>query len=114
MCIRDRTLYRLALPAACGPLTLENTSGDIALEWHGQQRWLTAPGDDATFASIKALANANGGHATRFKQGSSVDPSKQRFTLLSEQAHSTALEAVQARLRAAFDPAGVFATSRLP
>ncbi|MGV0962627.1 MAG: glycolate oxidase subunit GlcE [Polynucleobacter sp.] len=110
----DETLYRLALPAACGPLTLENTSGDIALEWHGQQRWLTAPGDDATFASIKALANANGGHATRFKQGSSVDPKKQRFTLLSEQAHSTALEAVQARLRAAFDPAGVFATSRLP
>jgi glycolate oxidase FAD binding subunit len=108
------TLYRLALPAACGPLAIKNAVGDIALEWHGQQRWVKAPGDDATFASIKALANANGGHATRFKQGSSVDPSKQRFTLLSEQAHSTALEAVQARLRAAFDPAGVFATSRLP
>ena len=108
------TLYRLALPAACGPLAIENSVGDIALEWHGQQRWVKAPGDDATFASIKALANANGGHATRFKQGSSVDPSKQRFTLLSEQAHSTALEAVQARLRAAFDPVGVFATSRLP
>ncbi|MBU3636963.1 glycolate oxidase subunit GlcE [Polynucleobacter sp. es-MAR-4] len=108
------TLYRLALPAACGPLAIENAVGDIALEWHGQQRWIKAPGDDATFASIKALANANGGHATRFKQGNNVDPSKQRFTLLSEQAHSTALEAVQARLRAAFDPAGVFATSRLP
>jgi glycolate oxidase FAD binding subunit len=108
------TLYRLALPAACGPLAIENAVGDIALEWHGQQRWVKAPGDDATFASIKALANANGGHATRFKQGSSIDPSKQRFTLLSEQAHSTALGAVQARLRAAFDPAGVFATSRLP
>ena len=110
----DETLYRLALPAACGPLALQNTSGDITLEWHGQQRWFTAPGDDATFASIKALAHTHGGHATRFKQGSSVDPSRQRFTLLSEQAHSTALEAVQARLRAAFDPAGVFATSRLP
>ena len=110
----NETLYRLALPAACGPLALENVSGDIVLEWHGQQRWFAAPSDDATFASIKSLANSNGGHATRFKQGSSVDPSKQRFTLLSEQAHSTALEAVQARLRAAFDPAGVFATSRLP
>ncbi|MEY3418806.1 MAG: hypothetical protein RJA46_577 [Pseudomonadota bacterium] len=110
----DETLYRLALPAACGPLALENVSGDIVLEWHGQQRWFAAPSDDATFASIKALANSNGGHATRFKQGSGVDQSKQRFTLLSEQAHSTALEAVQARLRAAFDPAGVFATSRLP
>jgi glycolate oxidase FAD binding subunit len=110
----DETLYRLALPAACGPLTLENVSGDIVLERHGQQRWFAAPSDDATFASMKALANSNGGHATRFKQGSGVDQSKQRFTLLSEQAHSTALEAVQARLRAAFDPAGVFATSRLP
>ena len=110
----DETLYRLALPAACGPLAFENVNGDIALEWHGQQRWLKAPGDDATFASIKALASAHGGHATRFKQGSDVDPGKQRFTLLSEQAHSTALEAVQVRLRTAFDPAGIFATSRLP
>ena len=110
----DETLYRLALPAACGTLAFENANGDIALEWHGQQRWLKAPGDDVTFASIKALASAHGGHATRFKQGSNIDPGKQRFTLLSEQVHSTALEAVQARLRTAFDPAGIFATSRLP
>ena len=110
----DETLYRLALPAACGTLAFENTNGDIALEWHGQQRWLKAPGDDVTFASIKALASTHGGHATRFKQGSNIDPGKQRFTLLSEQVHSTALEAVQARLRTAFDPAGIFATSRLP
>lgn len=110
----DETLYRLALPAACGPLAFENVNGDIALEWHGQQRWLKAPGDDATYASLKALASAHGGHASRFKQGSNIDPGKQRFTLLSEQVHSTALEAVQARLRTAFDPAGIFATSRLP
>ena len=108
------TLYRLVLPASCGPLAIENAVGDLALEWHGQQRWIKAPGDDATFASLKAVAHTHGGHATRFKQGNDVDPSNQRFTLLSEQAHSTALEAVQARLRAAFDPAGVFATSRLP
>jgi glycolate oxidase FAD binding subunit len=108
------TLYRLALPAACGPLAIESAIGDIALEWHGQQRWIKAPSDDATFASFKALAHTHGGHATRFKQGSHVDSGNQRFTLLSEQAHSIALEAVQARLRAAFDPAGVFATSRLP
>jgi glycolate oxidase FAD binding subunit len=110
----DETLYRLALPAACGPLAFENVSGDIALEWHGQQRWIKAPGDDATFEAMKKIASANGGHAMRFKQSPNVDPNKQRFTLLSEQAHSAALEAVQARLRAAFDPAGVFATSRLP
>jgi glycolate oxidase FAD binding subunit len=34
--------------------------------------------------------------------------------LLSDQAHSAALTAVQAQLRKAFDPSGVFATGRLP
>jgi glycolate oxidase FAD binding subunit len=108
------TLYRLALPAACGPIAIADMGNMIVMEWHGQQRWLTAPSDDATFTSIKALANSHGGHATRFKQGTQADPAQQRFTLLSEQAHSVALEAVQARLRASFDPAGVFATARLP
>ena len=75
---------------------------------------MKAPGDEDTFKAIKAIANSHGGHATRFRQGANVDPSNQRFTLLSEQAHSFALEAVQERLRSAFDPAGVFATKRLP
>jgi glycolate oxidase FAD binding subunit len=91
-----------------------NSSDDLVLEWHGQQRWMKAAGDEATFTAIKQLANSHGGHATRFRQGSKVNPSFERFTLLSEQAYSKALEAVQARLRSAFDPAGVFATNRLP
>ena len=110
----DETLYRLALPAACGPLNIPKANGEMVLEWHGQQRWVKAPGDEATFALIKQIASSNGGHATRFRQGVNVDPLNQRFTLLTEQAHSIALEAVQARLRSAFDPAGVFVTSRLP
>ena len=110
----DQTLYRLALPAACGPVTINGAANEVVLEWHGQQRWIKASGDEATFSAIKALANSHGGHATRFRQGANVDPTYQRFTLLSEQAHSKALEAVQERLRSAFDPAGVFATKRLP
>ena len=110
----DQTLYRLALPAACGPIAISGANDDIVLEWHGQQRWIKASGDEATFTAIKAIANSHGGHATRFRQGANVDPSYQRFTLLTEQAHSKALEAVQERLRSAFDPAGVFATKRLP
>jgi len=108
------TLYRLALPAACGPLTIPGASNEIVLEWHGQQRWIKAASDEGTFNLIKQLATSHGGHATRFKQGMNVNPAFQRFTLLSEQVHSKALEAVQERLRSAFDPAGVFATSRLP
>jgi glycolate oxidase FAD binding subunit len=110
----DQTLYRLALPAACGPISIAGSADNIILEWHGQQRWIKASGDEATFKAIKALASSHGGHATRFRQGANVDPANQRFTLLTEQAHSKALEAVQERLRSAFDPAGVFATKRLP
>ena len=110
----DQTLYRLALPAACGPLLILGAANEVILEWHGQQRWIKAPGDESTFAAIKQLATSHGGHATRFRQGANVDPSHQRFTSLSEQAHSNALVAVQERLRFAFDPAGVFATKRLP
>ena len=110
----DQALYRLALPAACGPITIPGVEDQITLEWHGQQRWVKAPGDEVSFKAIKALAIANGGHATCFRQGANVDPSYQRFTLLSDQTHSKALEAVQERLRSSFDPAGVFATKRLP
>lgn len=110
----DQTLYRLALPAACGLVTIPGGDDETIVEWHGQQRWIKAPGSEETFKAIKALATAHGGHATRFKQGANIDPNYQRFTLLSEQAHSQALEAVQERLRSAFDPSGVFATKRLP
>lgn len=110
----EQTLYRLALPAACGPIAISGANDEIILEWHGQQRWIKAPGDAATFAAIKVIANSHGGHATRFRQGANVDPSYQRFTLLTEQAHSKALEAVQECLGSTFDPAGVFATKRLP
>jgi len=110
----DQTLYRLALPATCGPLSIPGSDKEIILEWHGQQRWIKAPGDEATFNLIKQLASSHGGHATRFKQGANVNPTFQRFTLLSEQAHSQALELVQERLRSAFDPTGVFSTNRLP
>ncbi len=68
----NQTLYRFALPAACGPLDIPNASGDLALEWHGQQRWIKAAGDDATFHAMKHIANIHGGHATRFKQGKEV------------------------------------------
>lgn len=110
----DQTLYRLSLPAACGPIAVVNADDQVILEWHGQQRWIKAAGDEATFKAIKELASSHGGHATRFRQGTNVDPAYQRFTLLSEQAHSKALESVQERLRSAFDPSGVFATKRLP
>jgi len=113
----DEVLYRLALPAICPAIQFTGFSSSAAshkriLEWHGQQRWWYGPGDAATQAKVKAKAIEHGGHASCFRVGShGVD---QRFTLLSDQAHSKALVAVQNQLRKAFDPSGVFATGRLP
>jgi glycolate oxidase FAD binding subunit len=110
----DEALYRLALPAACpsidfSKLAASGTQHRI-LEWHGQQRWWYGPADSAT--QVKAKAMEHGGHASCFRVG--ANGVEQRFTLLSDQAHSTALTAVQNQLRQAFDPSGVFATGRLP
>ena len=113
----DQALYRLALPAICpvidfSKLSSAGVSQNLVLEWHGQQRWWHGAADPATQAALKHMAIEHGGHATCFKVGS--NGVQQRFTLLSDQAHSTALTAVQNQLRKAFDPSGVFATGRLP
>jgi glycolate oxidase FAD binding subunit len=109
-------LYRLALPAACPAIDFSKLASSSTqhriLEWHGQQRWWHGPADAKTQANVKAKAIEHGGHASCFRVGS--NGVEQRFTLLSDQAHSAALTAVQAQLRKAFDPSGVFATGRLP
>jgi glycolate oxidase FAD binding subunit len=109
-------LYRLALPAACPAIDFSKlasgSSPNRILEWHGQQRWWHGPADASTQAKVKAKAIEHGGHASCFRVGS--NGVEQRFTLLSDQAHSAALTAVQTQLRKAFDPSGVFATGRLP
>jgi glycolate oxidase FAD binding subunit len=109
-------LFRLALPAACPAIDFSKlASGSTQhriLEWHGQQRWWYGPADVSTQAKVKAKAIEHGGHASCFRVGS--NGVEQRFTLLSDLAHSAALTTVQAQLRKAFDPSGVFATGRLP
>jgi glycolate oxidase FAD binding subunit len=112
----DDVRYRLALPAACPAIDFSKLASGSSqhriLEWHGQQRWWHGPADAATQAKVKAKAIEHGGHASCFRVGSTGV--EQRFTLLSDQAHSAALTAVQNQLRKAFDPSGVFATGRLP
>jgi glycolate oxidase FAD binding subunit len=112
----DEALYRLALPAACPAIDFSKLAAGGAqhriLEWHGQQRWWHGSADANTQAKVKAKAIEHGGHASCFRVGS--NGVEQRFTLLSDQAHSAALTAVQNQLRQAFYPSGVFATGRLP
>jgi glycolate oxidase FAD binding subunit len=111
-----RPLWRLSLPPAADGLPLD---GDQLIEWSGAQRWLRT---DAPAADVRACARQLGGHATLFRAGDSgavVDrgtdsprdssaPRSGVFTPLSP-----ALLELQRRVRAQFDPHGVFDAGRL-
>lgn len=88
------TLWRLALPSTAPPL---QTDGDSLIEWGGSQRWLA--GDE----SVREQARALGGHAVAFRGGS--------HPVFDTPAPESM--AIQRRLKAAFDPAGIFNLNRM-
>jgi glycolate oxidase FAD binding subunit len=91
------TLWRLAVPPTTGPLDL----GVTLVEWNGGQRWVWS---DAPAEKIRARVEAAGGHATQFRGGGR----RSAFHPLSP-----ALAAIHRRLKAEFDPAGIFNPGRL-
>ena len=95
----DEPLWRFALPSAAPPLAL---AGPQCIEWGGAQRWLRS---DMAAVQLRARAGALGGHVTLFRGG---DRAGGVFTPLSP-----ALLAVHRRLKAEFDPAGIFNPGRL-
>jgi len=98
-----RALWRIAVPPVVKPLDLP---GEQLVEWGGGQRWWLAPDDRAATADhVRAIAQAAGGHATLFRNG---DKSVGVFTPLS-----SPLAAIHKRLKATFDPAGIFNPQRM-
>jgi len=95
----DAPLWRLSVPPTAAPLGLE---GEQLIEWGGALRWLRCP---AAAESIRARAAELGGHATLFRGG---DRTAGVFTPLPP-----ALAAIQRRLKAEFDPAGIFNPGRM-
>lgn len=90
-------LWRLSLPPTAPMVAL----GPQWIEWGGAQRWLhsTAPAEE-----IRNAIAALGGHATRFRGGMREGV----FTPLS-----APVLAIHRRLKAVFDPAGIFNRGRL-
>jgi glycolate oxidase FAD binding subunit len=97
-------LWRLSLPQTAPALPLPYAQ---LVEWHGGQRWLWAP-DSAALALRQAAAEV-GGSAMLFiascGDNSKVTP---RFDALKPP-----LDGIHQRLKAEFDPAGIFNRARL-
>ena len=92
-------LWRLSLPSSAAPLRL---SGRQVIEWGGAQRWLAG---DLPAAQVRGRAAELGGHATLFRGG---DRASEVFSPLP-----APLFAIHRRLKATFDPAGIFNPGRL-
>jgi len=95
----DEPLWRLAVPSATPPLAL---GGRQLVEWSGGLRWLKARADARAIRERVARA---GGHATLFRGG---DKAVGVFQPLAP-----AVATIHRRLKAEFDPRGVFNRARM-
>ncbi len=95
-----RELWRLSLPADSPPLPVADPT---LIEWGGSLRWLSGAQDGG---ALRALAARLGGHASLYRAPAKT-PSGPFQPL------SSAMLSVHKRLKAAFDPHGIFNRGRL-
>jgi len=91
-------LWRLSLPSTAAPLAIAGTQ---LIEWGGALRWWASA---QPAAEVRALASAAGGSALHWRGGNAG----QRFHPLSP-----AVLEIHRRLKARFDPHGIFNPGRL-
>lgn len=101
-----QALWRLSLPATAPVLALPEGASPL-IEWHGALRWVQAPPEQGD--ALREVARAVGGSASLFIADSAYGSSATgQFDL-----KFPALTQIHARLKHAFDPAGIFNPGRL-
>ncbi|MBY0572376.1 MAG: glycolate oxidase subunit GlcE, partial [Undibacterium sp.] len=95
----EHVLWRASLPSAAPALKLR---GKSLIEWGGAQRWLwTNEPEDY----LRDIVQAAGGHLTQFRHGTNRE---NVFTKLAPAVHT-----IHRKLKAGFDPVGIFNPRRL-
>lgn len=97
-------LWRIIVPANQAPALMRSITGSWLLDWAGGLAWLASDEDAA--AVRRAVAQA-GGHAALVRAGADM-----RAIVPAFQPQPAGVAALEARVRRAFDPAGVFETGR--
>jgi glycolate oxidase FAD binding subunit len=103
----DRALWRVNVPprAACSVLAaLAPLGADWMLDWAGGLIWLALDGDPDR---VRQAASQAGGHATLIRADETV-----RAVVPAFHPADPGVAALEARVRRAFDPAGLFETGR--
>ena len=107
-------LWRLSVPSAASAIILR---GQQLVEWGGALRWLRAPsgtGEDlaASADAIRRSVAAAGGHATLYRRtgapGGAQAEARQVF-----HPQAPAVARINERLKAGFDPSGIFNPGRM-
>ena len=93
-------LWRVSLPSTAPELDIP---GPTLVEWGGALRWLPGPQDEA---AIRESVIRLGGHVTSYRN-------PRQTTQGAFQPLSTGLTALHRRLKAVFDPHGIFNRGRL-
>ena len=92
-------LWRLSVPPGAA---MTEPDGDLIVDWGGALRWLRT---EAPAADVRAAAERAGGHAVLFRGG---DRTGEVFHPLVP-----AVRTLHERIKAAFDPAGIFNPGRM-
>ncbi|KQX18735.1 MULTISPECIES: FAD-binding protein [unclassified Sphingomonas] len=101
------TLWRISLPPSAAPRlveTFEPLGGRWLLDWAGGLLWLGFDGDPTL---VRRMAEMAGGHAMLVRA-----PIDLRDRIPAQHPRASGVMALEARVRRAFDPAGIFETGR--
>ena len=92
-------LWRVSVPPAA---TVADLGGDTLVDWGGALRWVRT---EATAAEVRAAASSAGGHAMRFRGGDRAGAVFHPLAPATRRLHE--------RIKAAFDPVGIFNPGRM-
>ena len=95
----DAPLWRMSVPPGA---ELMSPAGDTLIDWGGALHWLRT---DAPAAEVRAAVERAGGHAVLFRGG---DRTGEVFHPLAP-----AVRRLHERIKAAFDPTGIFNSGRM-